>query len=146
MMNQWLFWTTYLTLYSFHKNKYFFLWLYNDFNYDYIKLLNMTLSFGLASALAYPAYYTREMVDLWPKERGGHCTWNNEYRKCFKWMVENMDMLGYNYLTGYWGWVKRYGAVYIGALWIADNLGMMSNCNETFNGLEAQFPIFSEST
>ena len=106
----------------------------------------MSLSFGLASALAYPAYYTREMVDLWPKERGGHCTWNNEYRKCFKWMVENMDMLGYNYLTGYWGWVKRYGAVYIGALWIADNLGMMSNCNETFNGLEAEFPIFAEST
>jgi hypothetical protein len=54
-------------------------------------------------------------------------------------------MLGYNYLTGYWTWVRRHGAVYLGALWIADNLGMMSNCNEMFNGLEAQFPIFSES-
>jgi hypothetical protein len=75
-----LFWTTYLTIYSFHKNKYFFLWTYMDFSYDYIKALNMVVSFAAASAIAYPAYYTREMVDLWPKERGGHCTWNNSYR------------------------------------------------------------------
>jgi hypothetical protein len=61
-------------------------------------------------------------------------------------MVENMDVLGYNYLRGYWGWVRRYGVFYIGGLWIADNLGMMSNSNEGFNSLEAQFPIFSEST
>jgi hypothetical protein len=27
-MNQWIFWTTYLTIYNFHKNKYFFLWTY----------------------------------------------------------------------------------------------------------------------
>ena len=89
---------------------------------------------------------TREMVDLWPKERGGHCTWNNEYRKCFKWQVENMDMLGYNYLTGYWGWVRRYGVYYLGALWVADNLGMMSNTNEGFNSLEIMHPIFVESS
>lgn len=61
-------------------------------------------------------------------------------------MIENMDMLGYNYYKGYWNWVKRYGAVYIVSLWIADNLGMMSNCNEAFNSFEAQFPIFAEST
>jgi len=79
-MNQFLFWTTYLTLYSFNKNKYFFLWTYMDFSYDYIKALNMFISFGFSSAIAYPAYYAREMVDLWPKERGGHCTWNNSYR------------------------------------------------------------------
>lgn len=57
-----------------------------------------------------------------------------------------MDVLGYNFLKGYWGWVRRYGAVYLTSLWVADNLGMMSNCNEGFNSLEAQFPIFSEST
>lgn len=145
-MNQWLFWVTYLTIYSFHKNKYFFLWLYNDFNYSFIKAINMGVSFAIASVVAYPAYYTREMVDLWPKERGGHCTWNNEYRKCFKWQVENMDMLGYNYLTGYWGWVRRYGALYLGALWMADNLGMMSNSNEGHNSLEVMHPVFVESS
>jgi solute carrier family 25 oxoglutarate transporter 11 len=145
-MNQFLFWVTYLTLFSFHKNKYFFLWTYMDFSYDYIKVLNMGVSFAIASAVAYPAYYTREMVDLWPKERGGHCTWNNSYRACFKWQVENMDVLGYNFLKGYWGWVRRYGALYLGSLWVADSLGMMSNCNEGFNSLESQFAIFSEST
>ena len=45
----------------------------------------MTFSFALASVVAYPCYFAREMVDLWPKERGGHCTWNNSYRQCFKW-------------------------------------------------------------
>jgi solute carrier family 25 (mitochondrial oxoglutarate transporter), member 11 len=144
-MNQFLFWNWYLMLYSFHKNKYFFLWVYQDFNYDYCKALNMAVSFGIASAVAYPAYYTREMVDLWPKERGGHCTWNNSYRECFKWMVENMDMLGYNYLKGYWNWCRRYGFMYLGGLWIADNLGMMSNCNEGFNSLESQFAGISEA-
>lgn len=57
-----------------------------------------------------------------------------------------MDVLGYNFLKGYWGWVRRYGAIYLGSLWVADSLGMMSNSNEGFNSLEAQFPIFSEST
>lgn len=76
-MNQFIFWTTYMTLFNFNKNKFHFLWTYQDFPYDLIKLENMIFSFGIASAVAYPAYYVREMVDLWPKERGGHCTWNN---------------------------------------------------------------------
>lgn len=145
-MNQFLFWTTYCTLYTFIKNKFFFFWTYHDFNYDYIKFLNVLFSFSVASCLAYPAYFTREMVDLWPKERGGHCTWNNNYRLCFRWMVDNMDVLGYNYYKGYWGWVRRYGAIYGVSLWIADNLGMMSNCNEGHNSLEVMFPIFVESS
>ena len=145
-MNQFLFWTTFCTFYTFNKNKFFFFWLYQDFSYEYCKLVNMIFSFGCASAVAYPAYFTREMVDLWPKERGGHCTWNNNYRQCFKWMVENMDMFSYNYLSGYWGWVRRYGAIYFTALWMADTLGMMSNCNEPFNSLEVMYPHFAESS
>lgn len=100
-----MFWTTYCTFYSFIKNKFFFMWTYNDFSYDYIKVLNMGFSFGAASILAYPFYFTREMVDIWPKERGGHCTWNNSYRQCAKWMIENMDMLYFNFLTGYTRWL-----------------------------------------
>jgi len=145
-LNQWLFWTTYTTFYTFIKNKFFFLWVYHDFSYDYIKALNMGFSFGIASAVAYPAYYTREMVDLWPKERGGHCTWQGSYRQCMKWMVDNMDVLGYNYLTNYWAWVRRYGAIYFLALWTADNLGMMSNSNEGHHSLEVIFPNFAESS
>ena len=80
-----MFWVTYCTFYSFLKNKFFFMWVYNDFPYDYMKALFMTFSFGVASMVSYPAYFAREMVDLWPKERGGHCTWNNSYRECMKW-------------------------------------------------------------
>ena len=120
--------------------------MYQGFSYDYIKLLNMVLSFSIASVVAYPFYYAREMVDIWPKERGGHCTWNNNYRQCFRWMLENFDMMGYNFLSGYWGWVRRYGAVYFSALWVADNLGMMSNSNEGFNSLEVIYPNFVESS
>lgn len=95
--------------------------------------------------MAYPFYFTREMVDLWPKERGGHCTWNNSYRKCAKWMIENVDQLYFNYLSGYTTWVRRYGLSYMIAFWVADNLGMFSNCNEPWSSLEQQFPISVES-
>lgn len=140
-----VFWTTYCTIYSFIKNKYFFMWVYNDFSYDYIKAGNMAISFGAAAFLAYPFYFTREMVDLWPKERGGHCTWNNSYRQCAKWMIENMDMLYFNYLTGLGRWMRRYGLAYGIALWTADNLGMFSNNNEAWASVEYQSPIASES-
>lgn len=121
------------------------MWLYNDFSYNYMKFGMLSISFIIASATAYPLYFTREMVDLWPKERGGHCTWNNSYRQCAKWMIEYMDQLYFNYLAGYTGWLKRYGLQYFIALWMADNLGMFSNCNEAFASLESQFPISSES-
>lgn len=144
--NQWMFWVTYLTLYTWLKDKSYYMWVYNDFGYDYIKALNMGFSFAVGASVAYPFYYIREMVDIWPKERGGHCTFNNNYRKCMKWMIENMDTHGYNYLTNFTKWMRRYGFLYLGSLWMADSLGMMSNCNETFNGLEVIYPIFCESS
>lgn len=144
--SQYLFWATYCTFYSFIKNKYFFLWVYQDFNYNYIKAGNAALSFAIASAFAYPFYFTREMVDIWPKERGGHCTFNNSYRQAAKFMIENMDILYFNFMSGYTTWVKRYGLPYLIALWTADNLGMFTNCHESHASLEAQFPIASEST
>lgn len=105
-----VFWTSVCTIYSFNKNKFFFLWVYNDFNYDYIKAGNLGISFAISSFLAYPLYFTREMVDIWPKERGGHCTWNNSYRQCAKWMIENMDQFYFNFMAGYTRWLKRFGA------------------------------------
>ena len=105
----------------------------------------MSIAFSLSSAMAYPFYFTRQMVDLWPKERGGHCTWNNSYRQCAKWMIENMDQLGFNFLSGYTQWFKRYGFSYFIALWMADNLGMFSNVNDAHASIESQFPISSES-
>jgi hypothetical protein len=135
-VNAYLFWCTYFTTYSFCKNKFFFLWTYNDYSYNYIKSGMMGISFFLASVIAYPAYHVREMVDLWPKERGGHCTWNNSYRECMKWMIVNVDEQFYNYLAGYSGWLKRYGVGYFIGLWFADTLGMFSNSNESWGSLE----------
>jgi len=57
-----------------------------------------------------------------------------------------MDILGYNFMTNYWGWMRRYGFTYFAALWMADSLGMMSNNNESFNSIEVQFPTFVESS
>lgn len=145
VLNQAMFWTLYVNFYIFLKNKFFLFWVYNDFSYEWCKLVFQSISFGIASTVAYPAYMTREMVDLWPKERGGFCTWNNSYRQCFKWMVENMELNMYNYMRGYTGWLRRYGFQYFIGLWVADSLGMMSNCNEAWNSLEVQFPLFSES-
>lgn len=85
MMQSYLFWATYLMLYSWLKNHTYFLWLYHDYNYEWIKFGGMSVSFFFASVASYPAYFCREMVDLWPKERGGHCTWNNSYRQAFRW-------------------------------------------------------------
>jgi hypothetical protein len=38
-----------------------------------------------------------------------------------------MDVLGYNYLRDYWGWVRLYGALNLCGFFIAENLGIMSN-------------------
>jgi hypothetical protein len=132
-------------MYSFAKNKTYFLWVYQDYNYSYIKAINMAASFFIATITAYPFYFAREMVDIWPKERGGHCTWNNSYRQCYKWMLENVDVMYYNYLSGMTRWVSRYGIGYFISLWVADNLGMFSNCNENYNSLEQISPIAVES-
>lgn len=106
----------------------------------------MAGSHVLASIVSYPVYQSREMVDVWPKERGGFCTWNNSYRQCWKWMLTNMDMQYYNWFRGHTQWQARYGIPYFIAIWMADSLGMMSNCNEAWASLETQFPIFSESS
>ncbi len=94
--------------------------------------------------VAYPLYFTREIVDVWPKERGGHCTSGYSYRKCAKWMMEYIDQLFFNYQAGLTYWMRRVGLQYLIAFWVADNLGMFSNCNESHNSIEVQFPISSE--
>lgn len=56
-----------------------------------------------------------------------------------------MDLFYTNYWAGYMRWFSRFGAGYFIAIWVADNLGMFSNCNESYGSLETQFPISSES-
>mmetsp|Transcript_8811 Transcript_8811/g.14940 ORF Transcript_8811/g.14940 Transcript_8811/m.14940 type:complete len:349 (-) Transcript_8811:176-1222(-) len=143
--NQMIFWTMFVSIYIFLKNKFFFLWLYNDISYDWCKFCFINMSFFPAMFAAYPCYYTREMVDLWPKERGGFCTWNNNYRTCLKWMTVNWDMHYLNVMKGSSLWFQRYGLQYWFSIWIADSMGMFSNCNESYNSQEAIFPGSAES-
>ena len=71
--------------YIYLKNKFFLFWIYNDFKYEFVKLAFIGAAHFMSTVVSYPWYMIREMVDLWPKERGGHCTWNNSYRECAKW-------------------------------------------------------------
>jgi hypothetical protein len=103
-VNQFFYWTLFSSHYIWLKNKSFFFWVYNDIPYNVCKLIFMGMSHAFASAVAYPAYFVREMVDLWPKERGGFCTWNNNYRQCLKWMLLYADTQFYNWFRGWWQW------------------------------------------
>ena len=56
-----------------------------------------------------------------------------------------METHSYNFMRGYVAWMKRLGFTYYVALWMADSLGMMSNCNESYNSLETIFANYAES-
>lgn len=73
------FYIGFFSVYGYLKNKSFWTWTYHEFNYNYIKTGNMIAAFIWGTVFSYPFYHVREMVDLWPKERGGHCTFNNSY-------------------------------------------------------------------
>lgn len=143
--NQFLFWAWYCYVYVWLKNKLFHLWVYNDISYDLCKACFIGVSFGIATMMSYPFYHMREMVDLWPKERGGFCTWNNSYRQCAKWFFENMELQYFNMFRNYPHYFRRYGIHAIVGMWMADNLGMMSNCHEAYNSMDAIFPNFAEA-
>lgn len=58
-----------------------FIWRVGEVPYLPVKLFMLTFSSWLACIFSYPwAVTAREMVDFWPKEKGGKCTWNNNYR------------------------------------------------------------------
>jgi hypothetical protein len=99
--------TTFLTYYAWMKNKGHPFWLYMDYNYTYIKTIFFAIGWTASSFIAYPFMAGREMVDLWPKERGGHCTWGNNYRQNTRWMILNIEYLMTNFMAGYWTWMRR---------------------------------------
>lgn len=67
-MRDFAFFSFFFGSYSWLKNKLFFFWVYNDFSYEYVKALMMTGCWTFATLVSYPAYFARDMVDLWPKE------------------------------------------------------------------------------
>jgi len=80
----------------------------------------------LACVFSYPwAVTIREMVDLWPKEKGGVCTFQNNYRKAAIWLWYHD--FGSNYFPGFISnYFWRQAPWMAASLWIADSLGMFT--------------------
>jgi len=110
---------------------------YRITNFPYI--LNFTICSSiavyLACAFSYPwAVTIREMVDFWPKEKGGVCTFDNNYRKAAVWLWYHE--FGTNYFPGFINnYFFRQAPWMITSLYIADSLGMFTYwCHDPYAG------------
>ena len=134
------FYSFFFAFYAWLKNKMFFFWVYNDFNYSYCKAIMMGMSWAMGTCVGYPAYFARHMVDLWPKERGGHCTWQNNYRVAITWSYHNADILFTNFFGNYASFMAKKGVPVFISFWMADNLGMFSNVADSILDHNQVFP------
>ncbi len=60
-------------------------------------------------------------------------------------MFENTDILFTNYFSNYWVYACKRGIPIFLSVWIADNLGMFSNVDDSTLGVDNTFPFFLES-
>lgn len=123
----------------------FFLWVYQDFSYNMVKFVNFFFAFSIGWLFAYPWHYARELVDIWPKEKGGNCTFGNNYNQSIRWMFDNVDILMTNFFPNFWVHMIRKGIPIYIMLWILDNQGYYTNSADSHLSLESQFPVFMES-
>jgi hypothetical protein len=74
------------------------------------KIVNAAFTSYLACAFTYPfAVTAREMIELWPKDKGGVCTWNGNYRKAMSWLWCTYFYLDHEFSTNYFpGFFKNY--------------------------------------
>jgi len=62
--------------------------------------------------MGYPFYFLRNMVDTWPKERGGRSSFNGSYWAAAKWLRLNMGDYSTTFMEGYWRWFRVNGLVF----------------------------------
>lgn len=73
--------------FDFIKDKSSWMWRVGEVPYLPCKIVNAAFTSYLACAFTYPfAVTAREMIELWPKDKGGVCTWNGNYRKAMSWL------------------------------------------------------------
>jgi len=73
--------------YDFVKDKASWIWRVGDVPYLPCKMSIAAFSSYLTCVLTYPwAVMAREMIEYWPKEKNGVCTWNGNYRKAMVWL------------------------------------------------------------
>lgn len=84
------------------------------------------ISIYFACVFSYPwAVTIREMVDFWPKEKGGVCTFDNNYRKAAIWLWYHD--FGSNYFPGFFSnYVWRQAPWMAASLYMADKMGMFT--------------------
>jgi solute carrier family 25 oxoglutarate transporter 11 len=98
----------------------------SDFPYALTKSIIAFVSVYFACVFSYPFAVTiKEMVDLWPKEKGGVCTFQGNYRKAAVWLWYHD--FGSNYFPGFMNnYFWRQAPWMFTSLWIADKLGMFT--------------------
>lgn len=84
------------------------------------------LSSYIALVFSYPfAVTAKNMIDFWPKEKGGVCTWNNNYRSAAVWLWYHE--FGSNYFAGMFNnYFWKHLPWMFTTLWVADNFGMFT--------------------
>jgi hypothetical protein len=120
-------------VYSWLKNKLFFLWLYNDIPYDFVKFNCLNIAFAWGSFFGYPFYFLKEMMETWPRERGGRCTFEGSYWNAAKFLKQNFEGYSTVFYDGYWRWFRTKGIIFYISMWYADNLGFFTNYKTDFN-------------
>jgi solute carrier family 25 oxoglutarate transporter 11 len=124
--------------YTFLKDKLAYLYRYNDVNYSFMKFIFLNLAFGLSAIGSQPFFTMKEIMDTAPKQRGGKNSFNTSW-EAFRYLKCNWDILTANYVSGYFKWFRRHGAVLYCTLWYCDNLGMLDNFKVDPNSLETTF-------
>jgi solute carrier family 25 oxoglutarate transporter 11 len=114
--------------YTWLKNKLFFTYLYNGINYNWVKFWSLNVSFAAGSIFSYPILFLREMMEVWPKERGGRCTFQGSYWNALKWFKHYYaDGFYTTMMQGYWRWFRTQGVILYIAMWVADDMGLFAN-------------------
>jgi ABC-type phosphate/phosphonate transport system permease subunit len=97
-----------------------------EWPYALFKTMAISLSVYLGCVFSYPfGVVCREMVDFWPKDKGGVCTFQGNYRKAMVWLWYHD--YGSNYFPGFFNnYFWRQAPWMFGTLWLADTLGMFT--------------------
>lgn len=83
----------------------------------------MNISITIGSIMGYPFYFLKEMIDNWPKERGGKSTFGGSYWAAARFFRLNMCDYNTNYMDGFWRFFrKNAGIFYIVSLKPLNNL------------------------
>ena len=75
------------------------------------------------------------MIDEWPAEKGGHCTFNRSYAKAMQWQFNHLESVYTNFFQNFWRDMPRHGFPFLIAAWYADNMGLLNpSCHELWGG------------